>query len=397
MLTASYFYQGSTIFSDFVHDALRFCYANHRAIDSSIPHIYLSALSFSPSNSFLQRYRERCSNTINIPYGRQSNWPPEFATLQLQDKHWLDTVAITVSSCRSFFAVQYGLKVVVWTTTSTQPVMRVDNRSVVNDRHNDSYPEECFAVASTDSGAIVLACAFCLTVASNTTYTDPETARRSFKVIVWMSTPGGVPRVIGEYCCSTNSTSSFHSITLSAHGNLLAFCLGDSPPLLFTVSNESGLQLISIYGNKRSEPRHQPFFSSDGKFLLLFNKFNCGMSLYSVSSSKSSQLVFLRSIDVQSNGQLTPNPGPFFVSDLSSDGSAVLVCLDGIRLDFSGSNMDVIWLYDTASGELRFTVQEERFAHQYVRRWQGRFCIRNLILCAPPTHTGIHLSFSSYV
>jgi len=62
--------------SAFAQDVSKFIVNFNIPISHSVPHIYLSALPFSPSNSLIfQHYRSRIPNTLSIVLGGDQNWP----------------------------------------------------------------------------------------------------------------------------------------------------------------------------------------------------------------------------------------------------------------------------------------------------------------------------------
>src|ERR1700733_3671638 len=57
-------------------DALKFVAMFGHPISQSVPHIYLSALPFSPSKSFLlQHWKRQYPNTLAVEAGKLENWP----------------------------------------------------------------------------------------------------------------------------------------------------------------------------------------------------------------------------------------------------------------------------------------------------------------------------------
>jgi len=60
----------------FIYDAVRFISAFLVPISQSGPHIYLSALPFTPERSLVgEKFRSRFPNTLTITDGRPSQWP----------------------------------------------------------------------------------------------------------------------------------------------------------------------------------------------------------------------------------------------------------------------------------------------------------------------------------
>jgi WD40 repeat protein len=58
------------------HDAMQFIYMFTAAIATSVPHIYLSGLTFSPASSLLyQRWQSQFPGVAKLAQGRLQHWP----------------------------------------------------------------------------------------------------------------------------------------------------------------------------------------------------------------------------------------------------------------------------------------------------------------------------------
>jgi WD40 repeat protein len=63
-------------------DASRFVMAFEYPISQSIPHIYLSALPFTPSTSSLRQLQDQFPNNITVESGRDAQWPAAMHVLR---------------------------------------------------------------------------------------------------------------------------------------------------------------------------------------------------------------------------------------------------------------------------------------------------------------------------
>ena len=69
--------------SEFIQDASRFVVAFHTPISESTPHIYISALPFTPTNSLVgKHYKSSFPRTLSLLCGREQNWPADINIFQ---------------------------------------------------------------------------------------------------------------------------------------------------------------------------------------------------------------------------------------------------------------------------------------------------------------------------
>ena len=65
-----------------IKDVLKFVQIFAGVIDKSTPHLYLSGLAFSPSQSVITKYLEKFSGIAKVAVGQQNNWPRNEHVLQ---------------------------------------------------------------------------------------------------------------------------------------------------------------------------------------------------------------------------------------------------------------------------------------------------------------------------
>ena len=58
-----------------IKDVLKFVQISAGVIDRSTPHLYLSGLAFSPSQSVITKHLERFSGIAKVAVGQQNDWP----------------------------------------------------------------------------------------------------------------------------------------------------------------------------------------------------------------------------------------------------------------------------------------------------------------------------------
>ncbi|KAJ3561272.1 hypothetical protein NP233_g10295 [Leucocoprinus birnbaumii] len=86
----------------FIHDAIRFVGAFSSPIAHSTPHIYLSALPFSPTESLVAKhFLPKFPRTITLTKGKPDVWPPY---LFVKQHHRGDVTAVTFSPDEKLFA-----------------------------------------------------------------------------------------------------------------------------------------------------------------------------------------------------------------------------------------------------------------------------------------------------
>ena len=70
----------------FAEDARKFIAAFQKPITEGAPHVYLSALPFSPRTSMVSKqYKTQFPRTLHVLDGRQRYWPAELNILQGHD------------------------------------------------------------------------------------------------------------------------------------------------------------------------------------------------------------------------------------------------------------------------------------------------------------------------
>src|SRR5438128_1972801 len=65
-----------------IKDVQKFVQIFAGVIDKSTPHLYLSGLAFSPSQSVMSKHLERFSGTAKVAVGQQNDWPRNEHVLQ---------------------------------------------------------------------------------------------------------------------------------------------------------------------------------------------------------------------------------------------------------------------------------------------------------------------------
>jgi len=103
-------------------------------ISESAPHIYLSALPFTPEHSLVtQKFSSRFPNTLTVTEGRPAQWPSTLFTIE-HDKNQVATMdtqddvreVIAVSPSGKMVVTQSKRSVEFWDTTIWEVIRRMD-------------------------------------------------------------------------------------------------------------------------------------------------------------------------------------------------------------------------------------------------------------------------------
>ena len=101
-----------------VKDVLKFVQIFTGVIDKSTPHLYLSGLAFSPSQSVITKHLEKFSGIAKVAVGQQNDWPRNERVLQCG---LLVSVALSPDG-RHIVSGSYDKIVQVWDAQTGQQV-----------------------------------------------------------------------------------------------------------------------------------------------------------------------------------------------------------------------------------------------------------------------------------
>ena len=101
-----------------VKDVLKFVQIFAGVIDKSTPHLYLSGLAFSPSQSVMTTHLEKFSGIAKVAVGQQNDWPRNECVLQCG---LLVSVALSPDG-RHIVSGSYDKIVQVWDAQTGQQV-----------------------------------------------------------------------------------------------------------------------------------------------------------------------------------------------------------------------------------------------------------------------------------